>query len=427
MRNISAFSFAAGSGIGICVQGDDLLVTAVHAWFGRLSIAGELRIPHYRSRPPAEWAREYKTFLEKLKLAHLAATVVLPRVWTTVRVLLFPQMKRTDVESAIELQIDSLHPYSDAEIVCRWRRLAGDGQILVAIADRSELQAFASLMRQAGIKVASFTVSAAAIYSALRLHRSAIPAFAGIENDGFIAEVYAELGHKPLYSISLEKPPANFERLLCSEFRLDPDYEIRSLKEYLPRAQGTFSSCTSYAAALLSASHLAAAPLNLLPKAERAANSRLMYAPTAVLAALLLLCAIVYRVQASLDRQSYRRRIDLLIAQTEPNALRTQALRQETGDAISKIAEIDKFRDQSRADLRALNELSRVLAAPAYLATLDLSRSGIAISGHAKSAAGLLKQVDSSSQFQNSAFMGDIATGPDGESFRLKADRREGQ
>lgn len=423
--DVSRLAFSIGSAVGISFPGEDLLATAVQARFRRLSVLGELRIANYRSRPVETWAAEYKDFLQKLKLSHLAASVVLPRSWTTVRVVELPPMSRSDLASAVTLQIDSLHPYVEEEAVHGWCRLSGSHNVLVAIASREEFNKLAGLFRQADIQISAFTVSAAAIYSALRLAGRPLPvSFAALENDVAATEIYAETSSRSLYSVSVGSPQENLEQRLRSELRLDPLYEFSPLKSFFPVHSGTFSSGVGLAAALHSTAYLKAAPLNLLPKKDRASNSRLMYMPTAVLAALLILGAIVYRVQLSIEQRNYLGQIRGLIAKAQPNALQVQALERETATATGRIAQIDSFRNQSRSDLEAINELSRVLASPAYLTTLDLSRSAIVISGQASSAAGLLKQIDSSTQFRNSAFIGDIAAGPDGESFRLKAERR---
>ncbi len=64
---------------------------------------------------------------------------------------------------------------------------------------------------------------------------------------------------------------------------------------------------------------------------------------------------------------------------------------------------LDRLRNQTRGDLDALNELTRLVEPPAWTNSINLARDSVRITGEAPQAALLLKILDSSPLFENSA------------------------
>src|SRR5258708_1858810 len=81
---------AIGSGIGIEIRGGDLEVAVARVRPGRIRVPGTLAIPNFAARPAVEWGVEYQRFVKSLGVAHLSATVLLPRREVIVRHVSLP-------------------------------------------------------------------------------------------------------------------------------------------------------------------------------------------------------------------------------------------------------------------------------------------------------------------------------------------------
>jgi hypothetical protein len=168
LRRLLAF----GSGVGIEIRADALEVVAARVRPSKIEVVGRLVIENYAGRPAAEWGAEYARFLAALGMSHLAATVLLPRREVIVRQLAMPGVAAKDVEGGIRFQIDTLHPYGEDDVVWGWSPLAY-GAVLVGIARRDAIERYRAVFTEAGIAVASFTFSAAAVHAAIRLNGAA--------------------------------------------------------------------------------------------------------------------------------------------------------------------------------------------------------------------------------------------------------------
>src|SRR5580658_205410 len=158
-----------GSGVGIEIGASDLEIVAARVRPNGVRVLGRMMIANFASRPAAEWGAEYARFLAPLGLSHVSASVLLPRRDVIVRHLSLPGVSGRDVDGAIRFQLDSMHPYGDDEISWGWSPLAY-GAVLVGITRSSTVQRYLDLFLAAGIKVVSFTFSAAAMHSAVRLN-----------------------------------------------------------------------------------------------------------------------------------------------------------------------------------------------------------------------------------------------------------------
>src|ERR1017187_4137271 len=168
-----------GSGVGIEIGATDLEVVAARVRPNGVRVLGRLAIADFSNRPAAEWGAEYARFLKPLGLSHVSATVLLPRRDVIVRHMALPGVSGKDVDGAIRFQLDSLHPYGEDEVSWGWSPLAY-GAVLVGITRSSTVQRYLDLFLAAGIKVVSFTFSAAAVHSAVRLNGNSL-------RDGFLA------------------------------------------------------------------------------------------------------------------------------------------------------------------------------------------------------------------------------------------------
>ena len=128
---------AVGTGISLEVAGQDLVATVVRVRPGGIKILGSTTIAGFEERPAAEWGAEYAAFLRRMGAGHLAATVLLPRTEVIVRQIAFPGVAARDLAPAVQLQIDSLHPYGEDEVHYTWARLGERRSVLVGIARKS--------------------------------------------------------------------------------------------------------------------------------------------------------------------------------------------------------------------------------------------------------------------------------------------------
>ncbi|HEV2686921.1 MAG TPA: hypothetical protein VGV35_00160, partial [Bryobacteraceae bacterium] len=281
---------AIGTGVGIEIGRQDLTITVARVRPSGVTVLGDMTIPRFQEQPAAEWGADYRNFLKKLGVAHLAATALLPRDEMMVRQVALPGVANKDLAAAIRFEIDSLNPYSEEEAVFDWARIGKSSSILVGFTRRSVLDRYTTLFAEAGVKIASFTFSAPAIYSSVRL-LSIPPAegFVLVEEDAGELEVYGESPTRPLFTARLDGTPAKAATLAISELRLAPETAPSTLHDTLPKPLAApldydvSRGSLSYATALAGACPFHALAVNLLPAEQRQSSSRMRYVPTIAL------------------------------------------------------------------------------------------------------------------------------------------------
>ena len=420
-----------GSGVGIEIAASNLEVVAARVRPNGVKVLGRLTIADFASRPAAEWGADYARFLSSLGLSHVSATVLLPRRDVIVRHLSLPGVSGKDVDGAVRFQLDSLHPFGDEEVSWGWSPLAY-GAVLVGIARRSKVQHYLDLFLAAGIKAVSFTFSAAAVHSAVRLNGT------GLAN-GFLAlgptaagggEVYGESQARPVFNAEFQLPPERAALLGLAELRLAPETAPLKLQDVLPKpAVNPVENDLSrnprpYATALAGACPWLAPAANLLAPEQRQSSSRAVFIPTVVLAAILLLVAGAIVFYNSYADKKYLASIEAEIAHVAPMAKHADDLDRQIQQARARSVLLDQFRNQTRQDMDVLNELTRLIAPPAWVINTTLSRDSVTITGEAPQAAPLLKILDSSPLLMNSAFQSQGHAQSGSESFQIRADRK---
>lgn len=426
-----------GSGIGVEIGASDLKVVLARVRPSRIRVPGHLAIRDYASRPAAEWGSEYHNFLRSAGMSHLSATVLLPRRDVIVRQVALPGVAGKDKESAIRLQLDTLHPYGDAEVCWGWSLLSG-GAALVGIARREAVERYAQLFAEAGVNISNFTFSAAALHAAIGLRgtRGPEPSSGG---DGFLAlsrgtdgtvEAYGESPARPVFSAEFEMPAERAAILALSELRLAPETAPQKLEDVIPRpdmnpVENDLSrNALPYATALAAACPLLAPAANVLPAAYRRSTSRMRYVPTIVLAVMLLLTGGAVWAYSTIANHRYLERLREEIARIQPQAQRAAALDRETNRLRARARLLDQFRGQTRADMDALRELTKLLAPPVWSNSIQITRESARIAGEAPQAAPLLKLLDSSPLFENSQFQM-LTRGASSEVFQIRTGREK--
>lgn len=424
---------AVGTGVGIEIRGDDLIISIVRVRPNAIRVLATTVISRFRQRPAGEWGAECSAFLATCGAERLAAMVTLPRSEIIVRHLSLPGVAKRDLGAATRLQADSLHPYPEEEASFDWARVGDTSFVLIGIARTQVIDQYALLFQEAGIRVASFTFSAAVIYSAIRI-LSTPPAegFVLLEEGAAGLEAYGESPARPLFSATFDLPPDRASALARAELRLDGDTEPAHLADLLPAPVAVPDgwdpqrTTMSYATAVAAACPWLALPVNLLPAGQRSKSSRAVYAPTVVLAAVLLVALVALTALAGVENRRYRSVLEAEIARYTPVAAEVRTLDNKIKAVRDRRRLLQEFRSRTKQDLDALQELTQALAPPAWLKNLQLTRSAALLNGEAPQAAKLLEILDKSPLFQNSGFTAPISRAGETERFTIRTRREVG-
>jgi hypothetical protein len=211
---------------------------------------------------------------------------------------------------------------------------------------------------------------------------------------------------------ALDAPP------LSTEASEPPIHELAGSVLQFPR------SIRCYCAALSAACPWFAVSINLLPAGMRKSNSRLIFVPTVILAVLLLASGVAFLAENAWEARRYTSELNAEIARVSPAAHKAAALDLQIADALSRTRQIDSFLARSKADLDALDELTRILPPPLFASSMTLSRDSVTLEGQTESAAGLLKIMDSSPLFYGSSFAGGIGHASNTDVFHIVTKRR---
>jgi hypothetical protein len=411
---------AFGSGIGIEIAGphgaESLHIAAVRVRPGGARLIDRLTIPDFPNQPAGVLGTEYNAFLRKLGLQQSIAAVLLPRQDVIVRQLSMLGVSDKDLPAAVQYQIEGLHPYSEDDVVTSWARLEGTSCVLVAIARRSAIGRYADFFGEAGIRIGGFSCSAAAIHSALRLFGNTPPAeiLAVNEIDGH-REFYGESPARPIFSASFPASEPRAAALACSELRIDAATEPRPLDQLLAA-----EPALPFAAALASACPLLTLPVNLLPMERRQFGPRRLWILPAALGAAVLMLAIALWVLPGFERQRYLQSLNAEIARVQPQAERAARLEREADTMRARAVLLDDFRHRAKSDMDVLAEMTKIMAPPTWLNSLEVSRTQVVAGGEADQAAPLLKLIDASPLFESSEFSMPPTRTPNGEAFRMR-------
>jgi hypothetical protein len=428
LRTLLAF----GTGVGIEIRAQDLAVTLTHVRPNGIRVAASTVIQNFRERPAGEWGSEYLRFLRENGGSHLAATVVAPRPEVIVRQIALAGVEGKDFAAAVGYQVETLHPYGEEEIAFGWQRVSENGAALVGIMRRSTLDGYLEKFAEAGVSVACFTFSAAAVHGAVRLYseppEQGLLATASTESGE--TEVYGESPSRPVFSARFDLPVERAAALAAAELRLPPETAPQRIDQILPApvsAAGDFDfsrSTMPYAASLAGACPRLAAAANLLPEDKRRSNSRMIFVPSIALAALALLVAGAVFGYSRIEESRYIASLETESAKLQPRVKSIAALDQAVEKARARARLLDEFRGRSKYDLDTLNELTKLLAPPIWTNYTEMNRDAVVMAGETEQAAPLLKLLDSSPYFQNSGFQIPIVKAGTFEMFRIRAQRR---
>src|SRR5579871_3162667 len=228
---------AFGGGIGIQIAGphgsESLHIAAARVRPTGARVVESLTIADFPHQAAGVWGTEYAAFVRRVDLRYVAATVLLPRQDVIVRQIVLPGVSDKDLGAAVQFQMEGLHPYPEDDVASSWARLPGTSTVLVAIARRAAIDRYAEMFAEAGVKIGSFTCSAAAIYSAVRCLSSPAPEWLAAERVDGDVEYYGESAARPLFSATFDAGEPRAAALARSELRIDASMEPLPLEQVL--------------------------------------------------------------------------------------------------------------------------------------------------------------------------------------------------
>ncbi|HVV46214.1 MAG TPA: PilN domain-containing protein [Bryobacteraceae bacterium] len=412
-----------GTGFGIAVAGANLEAVIVRSRPSGSVVVASTVIAGFSSRPAAEWGSELLRFLAGAGEPQLAATVVLPREEVIVRTVRLAGVAEKDIASAIELQLDTIHPWEDEPVEWAWWRVTPN-DVVVGVVRQSVLSHYETLFSEAGIPMAAATFSSAVIYAALRLRQGA-PAsiFCYLSPTPGRVEVYGESEARPCYSAGFTLAPERALAVARAELRMAPDQPALELQQVLPEASGI--SPLAAAAALAASAPLLVRFANLLPAERRASHDRARYLLPVILGGLLLIGLLgVFVVFPLINEHRYTSDLTAEFDRLQKPALRVQSIDKQLTAHRARIAALDDFRKRPQADLDVMNELVRLLPQQVWTNMIEIYPDRVVLAGEADQAAPLLKLLDGSPLFEQSKFVTSVTRNGSVDQFRIETMRR---
>lgn len=412
-----------GTGFGIAIANGSLEAVIVRSRPSGSVVVASTAINGFAVRPAAEWGSELLRFLAGAGEPQLAATVVLPREEVIVRTVRLAGVAEKDTASAVELQLDTLHPWEDEPVEWAWWRVTAT-DVVVGVVRQSTLNHYETLFSEAGIPMAAATFSSAVIHAALRL-RHAAPAsiFCFIGTAPGRMEIYGESEAKPCYSAGFSLPPERALSIARAELRIPQEVPALDLNQALSESSGV--PAVAFAATLAASAPFVSRFANLLPATRRASHSRARYLLPIALAALLALGLLgVFVIFPLINEHRYNADLTAELHRLERPALRVQSIDKLLAAHRARIAALDDFRNRPQADLDLLNEMVRILPEKVWTNTIEILPDSVVLAGEADQAAPLLKLLDSSPFFEKSEFVMSVTRNGAMDQFRIKTMRR---
>jgi len=93
----------------------------------------------------------------------------------------------------------------------------------------------------------------------------------------------------------------------------------------------------------------------------------------------------------------------------------------------ARAVQLDDFRAQTRKDLDAFNELTRLIEPPTWTSMMDITRDTIRLGGETPQSSPLPRILDSSPLFERTEILSVNRGGNGQEGFQIRVNRRAGK
>ncbi len=238
-----------------------------------------------------------------------------------------PGVADKDISGALDLQVDTLHPWGDVEVAWGWSRLRRGAlrhDVIVGLARNEVLGSYETLFAEAGIPIAAATFSAAAIHASLRIWSAEPDSLLCFNTEQKAAAPRNIRRKRSAFRFSAEFFGGSRNRAIAlarAELRMPPDYPATPLPDVLPGGP-VVDSPLAYSAAVAGSAPRAASFANLLPAERRASHKRMQYVLPAILGILLAIALpIVFVVLPAMEQKRYRGELDRAARQLRPSRI----------------------------------------------------------------------------------------------------------
>jgi hypothetical protein len=151
------------------------------------------------------------------------------------------------------------------------------------------------------------------------------------------------------------------------------------------------------------------------------------WAIPAGLGAAVLLLGIAMAAFPSFENGRYLQSLETEIAKVQPAATRAGEIDKRIESARAQTLVLDGLRKRSKSDMDVLAELTRLLEAPTWLNSVQITEQRVTLSGQTDQSSGLLKTIDESELFEGSEFTAPPQRSEGLETFRMQIRRTEAQ
>jgi len=468
-----------GTSIGIAVRGEDLEAVCVRGRWNKVAVTGFLRIENYRSRPVEEVAEQYRRFRKANYAMTASAIVALPRESGLLRVLELPAEIGQNLAAAIGYQVDTLHPFEEGGVYFDYALLPAPGgqpqpasetgasrgpvRVAVGLAEKRSVDELYDWCCRAGIDVAGFTFSTAALYQALQKGAGLIvldrqggsTEILGLAADGGFCSRQCHAGQAlereiEFCAAELRWSAQDEHPVLCvgeqpeDAAAVPPGLRLEGgrlapLPAVATDPQGGAAefrlkeSFTAYATALLGLDRrLPLTPpkpglrWNLLPSEKRVYRSHWAYTTAYALGTLAVLLAAAWPVTGWVQDRTYAAHLDRQIAALRPRVQYVDKLDGRQKGLLVKLQALKREQEDIGRKMEALQELTRLLPNSVWLNSAQIGDTQVYLVGQGEAVGGLLQTLSQSAYFDQPQFSSTVTRNADGkEVFQIRMRLRD--
>ena len=468
-----------GTSIGIAVRGEDLEAVCVRGRWNKVAVTGFLRIENYRSRPVEEVAEQYRRFRKANHAMTASAIVALPRESGVLRVLELPAEIGQNLAAAIGYQVDTLHPFEEGGVYFDYALLPAPGgqpqpasetgasrgpvRVAVGLAEKRSVDELYDWCCRAGIDVAGFTFSTAALYQALQKGAGLIvldrqggsTEILGLAADGGFCSRQCHAGQAlereiEFCAAELRWSAQDEHPVLCvgeqpeDAAAVPPGLRLEGgrlapLPAVATDPQGGAAefrlkeSFTAYATALLGLDRrLPLTPpkpglrWNLLPSEKRVYRSHWAYTTAYALGTLAVLLAAAWPVTGWVQDRTYAAHLDRQIAALRPRVQYVDKLDGRQKGLLVKLQALKREQEDIGRKMEALQELTRLLPNSVWLNSAQIGDTQVYLVGQGEAVGGLLQTLSQSAYFDQPQFSSTVTRNADGkEVFQIRMRLRD--
>ena len=433
-----------GTSLGIEIQGRDLRIAAIQQTFNRLRLLYLEEVANFLDLSVDEQRSAVEAIVNKRKIQSAKAFLTLPRDRGMVRQLEFPLEVRSNLQSAVALQLEALCPWPLDEIYWTFNQqeIKAPPKVVVTaiVIPRANLDVWVDLFKSAKLALSGASLAPAAcahgicalwpdskttilldceagyvdglLVSSGRLH--------SVRETGQNSAA-AKSAIEQLLSAGRVQNPEEVRLLVCGA-TANLLEEVESVPVPLLDAPANTISRFGAIASALNEIHKTGFDGNVLPSELRFRRSQLALVPTYALVVLAFILGCAMLIRASYQSTVYSSKLDHEIKVVAPQARQVAAQATELDRLALKYRALLGNLQQRDFALDSLRELAVSLPPTAWLTNYGYQDGAITVTGTATSASEVQKILEDTALFKDVQFTSSVARDPDGrEHFSLKA------